>query len=62
MKWDGAPEPAQQYRDYLVYCTHNMVTFPTWHRPYMLLFEVGVTLMLYDQISNACLLAIATDL
>ena len=22
------------------YCTHNSILFPTWHRPYMLLFEV----------------------
>lgn len=22
------------------YCHHNTVAFPTWHRPYMLLFEV----------------------
>ncbi|KAL3426473.1 hypothetical protein PVAG01_03264 [Phlyctema vagabunda] len=21
------------------YCNHNMITFPTWHRPYMLLYE-----------------------
>lgn len=24
-----------------VYCTHNSSLFPTWHRPYMLLFEVS---------------------
>ena len=23
------------------YCAHNSVTFPTWHRPYMLLYEVS---------------------
>lgn len=23
------------------YCTHGSITFPTWHRPYMLLYEVG---------------------
>jgi hypothetical protein len=22
------------------YCTHNSILFPTWHRPYLLLFEV----------------------
>jgi tyrosinase len=31
------------------YCNHNLVTFPTWHRPYMLLYEVS----LYD--SHNCL-------
>lgn len=25
------------------YCPHNNFVFPTWHRAYMMLFEVGVT-------------------
>ena len=24
------------------YCTHGNVLFPTWHRPYVALYEVGV--------------------
>ncbi len=27
------------------YCTHGSVLFPTWHRPYMMLFEVGSPLI-----------------
>ena len=23
------------------YCTHGSVLFPTWHRPYMMLYEVS---------------------
>ncbi|ETS79629.1 hypothetical protein PFICI_09482 [Pestalotiopsis fici W106-1] len=32
--WDGeSPAPGKEF------CAHDQVTFPTWHRPYMLLFE-----------------------
>jgi tyrosinase len=31
--WDGEAGPSQ------FYCNHQRTTFPTWHRPYMLLFE-----------------------
>ncbi|KAH6869516.1 hypothetical protein B0T10DRAFT_418433 [Thelonectria olida] len=45
--WDGAPpphpDPTRHVPDgadpYGGYCNHNTVAFPTWHRPYMLLFE-----------------------
>ncbi|KAF4497184.1 tyrosinase precursor [Fusarium agapanthi] len=46
--WDGAPEPkhapdkkTKQAGDqpFGGYCNHNSLNFPTWHRPYMLLFE-----------------------
>lgn len=42
-RWDNSDKPANTGSDWThyVYCTHNMITFPTWHRPYMLLFEVG---------------------
>lgn len=34
--WDGVTG-----EDYIVgYCTHSSVLFPTWHRPYLALFEV----------------------
>ena len=41
--WDEAPEPdfdkeVQQGG----YCAHNIVSFPTWHRPYLLLYEVRI--------------------
>ena len=32
--WDGEKGISSGY------CAHNIVTFPTWHRPYMLLYEV----------------------
>lgn len=38
--WDAAPdEPTSSY-PYIGYCTHSSNLFPTWHRPYMALFEV----------------------
>ncbi|KAI3577567.1 common central domain of tyrosinase-domain-containing protein [Fusarium oxysporum f. sp. albedinis] len=47
--WDGAEPPPKDPEDpeklppganpYGGYCQHNTITFPTWHRPYMLLFE-----------------------
>ncbi|KAI6760465.1 hypothetical protein HG530_009325 [Fusarium avenaceum] len=46
--WDGAPQPktapnieTKRLGDqpFGGYCNHNSLTFPTWHRPYMLLFE-----------------------
>ena len=38
LAWDGAGEddPAEQTG----YCTHGSVLFPTWHRPYVALYEV----------------------
>jgi tyrosinase len=38
--WDGASNapPAQNW--YTGYCTHSSVLFPTWHRPYLALYEV----------------------
>ncbi|KAK4663665.1 hypothetical protein QC763_610400 [Podospora pseudopauciseta] len=40
LKWDGAVAPPHD-RDarHYIYCTHNHFNFPTWHRPYMVLFE-----------------------
>ncbi|KAI7767081.1 hypothetical protein LZL87_012367 [Fusarium oxysporum] len=47
--WDGAEPPPKDPEDpkklprganpYRGYCQHNTITFPTWHRPYMLLFK-----------------------
>jgi tyrosinase len=40
--WDGeSPAPPPDADDPPGYCAHNKVTFPTWHRPYILLYEVG---------------------
>ncbi|KAJ7501178.1 hypothetical protein B0H11DRAFT_1713961 [Mycena galericulata] len=38
--WDDPlhPEPVPARG----YCPHNLITFPTWHRPYMVLFEQRV--------------------
>jgi tyrosinase len=36
-KWNGY-SPTEYYG----FCHHSKNTFPTWHRPYMLLFEVGL--------------------
>ena len=44
VSWGGSggdegsnPDDPAQWRGY---CTHGMVTFPTWHRPYVALYEV----------------------
>ena len=39
--WDGVKACSSGY------CAHNTVTFPTWHRPYMLLYEVS-NIMLHE--------------
>lgn len=50
--WDGAPDPKPDppgnpddwppgQQPFGGYCHHNTIAFPTWHRPYMLLYEVG---------------------
>ncbi len=37
--WGGVePVPGSENTGY---CTHSSVLFPTWHRPYMALYEVG---------------------
>jgi tyrosinase len=36
--WDEQTEPQSSG---VGYCTHASVLFPTWHRPYMLLYEVS---------------------
>lgn len=45
--WDGAKAPPKDPKNPGPgdnpnggYCQHNTITFPTWHRPYMMLFEV----------------------
>jgi tyrosinase len=35
---DKAPDPVNPVE----YCPHNRIVFPTWHRAYMMLFEVGL--------------------
>ncbi|KAF8964505.1 tyrosinase [Flammula alnicola] len=40
VSWDGAPAPVSETDDrWGGYCTHASVLFPTWHRPYVMLFE-----------------------
>lgn len=46
--WDSAPDPPKDPKNpgpgdnpFGGYCHHNTIAFPTWHRPYMLLFEVS---------------------
>lgn len=36
--WDGVGEASQAEAS--GYCTHGSVLFPTWHRPYVALYEV----------------------
>ncbi|KAF4337286.1 hypothetical protein FBEOM_8875 [Fusarium beomiforme] len=60
--WDGAEPPPRDPVDpdslppganpYPGYCQHNTITFPTWHRPYMLLFEQLIWNHMKDIISE----------
>ena len=38
--WD---ENTSSQSDGAGYCTHNSVLFPTWHRPYLMLYEVSLS-------------------
>jgi hypothetical protein len=42
--WDNAPSkpeiPFPNGEKFIGYCAHKTQTFPTWHRPYVTLFEV----------------------
>jgi hypothetical protein len=38
VSWDGVQATAGNENS--GYCTHNSVLFPTWHRPYLALYEV----------------------
>ncbi|KAI9720620.1 MAG: hypothetical protein M1812_002800 [Candelaria pacifica] len=37
--WDGVSSASNGSSSYQGYCTHNSILFPTWHRPYVALFE-----------------------
>ena len=43
VRWEGAgdtsPIPGSEFGGY---CAHGSVLFPTWHRPYVALYEVSV--------------------
>jgi len=65
--WDSAPsppkdpplgkDPGKGANPFGGYCEHNTIAFPTWHRPYMLLFEVSssaVQRTITDCASNDC--------
>lgn len=41
-EWNGVQQPSVIDPNGLAgYCVHNNYTFPTWHRVYILLYEVG---------------------
>lgn len=42
LPWDSVPGGSDS--TWGGYCTHASVLFPTWHRPYVLLFEVSLPL------------------
>ncbi|KAF8990391.1 tyrosinase [Cyathus striatus] len=37
--WDGSAGVRTPNEEWSGYCTHGSVLFPTWHRPYVMLFE-----------------------
>jgi len=46
--WDGAvgDKPWDPNTQWGGYCTHGSVLFPTWHRPYVMLYEVRTHVLL----------------
>ncbi|KAK3374755.1 common central domain of tyrosinase-domain-containing protein [Podospora didyma] len=55
LKWDNSDAPQytrEGYKGHHIYCTHNLQTFPTWHRPYMALFEQTVHELMGDVIKD----------
>lgn len=55
--WDGADppvkagtEPGSNPED--GYCAHNTIAFPTWHRPYLMLYEQCLWLNMKDLING----------
>jgi len=55
--WDGAVgNPSGQGKGY---CTHSSVLFPTWHRPYVALYEV--CLHVHAHVENAVSYSIETS-
>ncbi|KAK0752740.1 common central domain of tyrosinase-domain-containing protein [Schizothecium vesticola] len=56
LAWDNSDPPKHDrkddFGDHMIYCTHNLVTFPTWHRPYMLLFEQRLHELMGDIING----------
>lgn len=42
VRWNGADISGEAVES-IGYCTHGSVLFPTWHRPYVSLFEVRPT-------------------
>ena len=39
VSWDGVQGDEYYWSRYSGYCTHDSNLFPTWHRPYLALFE-----------------------
>ncbi len=42
--WEGVGGSPVEGSGWSGYCTHGNVLFPTWHRPYVALYEVGLIL------------------
>jgi len=42
-KWDGRAGG---------YCAHGVLTFPTWHRPYLALFEVHMAFIAFPDLDG----------
>ena len=59
VSWDGAPAPKKPNPDgnddvFPGYCVHNDYTFPSWHRVYMTIFEVGINSLLRLYSCHSC--------
>ena len=44
--WNHSGGDNSASKEWKGYCTHGTVMFPTWHRPYVCLFEVLMVLAL----------------
>jgi len=54
--WNGAGEkPLDPETRWAGYCVHGSTLFPTWHRPYMALFEVRQIFFPYHHYTDPCI-------
>ena len=49
-EWDDVPQPQREPGE-RGYCVHSNYTFPTWHRVYMMLYEVRQSRRLGEKVN-----------
>ena len=61
--WEGATvdPPVNAENQWAGYCFHSSVLFPTWHRPYIALFEVVLSALFIFRFLDCSLAASSVD-